>query len=71
MIYLVFLGGVIFGTLITRFLTDRVNGKGYFKLEPFDDDDTGCYKVNVRLKANQDLLKVKRIILNKEDLSQK
>ena len=70
MIYLVFLGGVIFGTLITRILMDRVNGEGYFKLEPFDDD-TGCYKVNVRLKADQDLLKVKRIILHKEDLSQK
>lgn len=72
MIYLAFLGGVALGTIITRMIINSTSAKGYFKVEPYRDEDgtEGLYAVNVCLTANQDLLKKKQIILHK-DISQK
>ena len=70
MIYLAFLGGVIAGLIITRLIFRRISGFGYFYLEPYDDDNTGFYKINMAIKPNQNLLKKDYIILEK-DHSQK
>lgn len=67
MLYLiVFAGGVAVGAIITEILVYHNTTHGYFKLEPYDDDNTGFYKVNIRIPSNVDLLKKDRIILNKE-----
>lgn len=72
MIYLAFLGGVILGTVVTRMIISLGSANGYFKVEPYRDEDgtEGLYTVNVCLTANQDLLKKKQIILHR-DPSQK
>ena len=66
MIYLVFLGGIVLGTIITRIFIDFRTAHGYFKLEPYDDDDTGFYKINIRIPGETDLLHNDRIILTKD-----
>ena len=70
MIYLVFLGGVILGCIFTQIWIRRDTGYGKFTIEPFDDEDTGFYKVNVALKSGENLLNKSKIILHK-DSSQK
>ena len=65
MIYLVFLGGVILGSIITQILLHRITGYGYFKVEPYKDEE-GFYSVNVRIPNEQDLLHINKIILEKE-----
>lgn len=66
MLYLVFLGGVALGAIVTEILVYHRTAHGYFKIEPYDDDDTGFYKVNIRIPGEIDLLKKDRVILNKE-----
>lgn len=67
MYYLIFLGGVILGTILTNVLFYTKCGRGYFKLVPYDEDNTGFYKVNIRIPSDQDLLKKDKIILAKEN----
>lgn len=66
MLYLVFLGGVVLGSIITQILVHYRTAHGYFKLEPYDDDDTGFYKINIRIPGEIDLLEKDKIILAKE-----
>lgn len=72
MIYLVFLGGVFTGLGLMRLFFCLKSGHGYFKLEPYEDEDgvEGLYRVNVCLSPDQNLLNVKQIILHR-DPSQK
>ena len=70
MLFLVFLGGVLLGSITTHILSDLKSGYGYFKIEPYDEEDTGFYKVNVCITPNQNLLKKNKIVLYK-DSSQK
>ena len=67
MYYLIFLGGVILGGILTNALFYMKCGRGYFKLVPYDEDNTGFYKVNIRIPSDQDLLKKDKIILAKEN----
>lgn len=67
MVFLFFLGGVAFGTIITRIVLDLRTSHGHFYLEPADEDDTGFYKVNISITPNQNLLKKKYIILEKDN----
>lgn len=72
MIYLTFLGGVTLGAIVMKIIIGLESANGYFKVEPYRDEDgtEGLYAVNVCLTANQDLLKKKQIILHR-DPSQK
>lgn len=72
MVYLVFLGGVALGGVITRILMDLGSAHGHFKVEPYTDEDgvEGLYSINVRLVPDQNLLKKDILILHK-DHSQK
>lgn len=59
------LGGILLGILIDQ--TKMHNAaKGYFRLEPYDDDNTGYYKINMIIPPDQDLLHKDIIILRKD-----
>ena len=70
MLYLVvFLGGVFLGIIFAAVRLFIKAGRGYFKVEPYIDEDgplDGVYTVNVRLKPNQDLTKKGMVVLFKE-----
>ena len=68
--YLIFLGGVLLGSIITQLIVRHKTGYGYFKIEPYSDEEPEMYKVNVCLTPDQSLLKVNKIWLYK-DTSQK
>ena len=68
--YLIFLGGVLIGSIITQLIVRNKTGYGYFKIEPYSDEEPDMYKVNVCLTPDQSLLKVNKIWLYK-DPSQK
>lgn len=65
MTYIMFLLGVLFGTIVTKILTDVKAGHGYFKLVPYKDEE-GFYTINVRIPNEQPLDKKKIVILRKE-----
>ena len=62
---LIFAIGVLMGTIVTLVILAIQSGVGYFKVDPVEPDE-GTYSVNVRLEANQNLLKKKMIILHRE-----
>ena len=68
--YLIFLGGVLLGSILTQLIVRHKTGYGYFKIEPYSDEEPDMYKVNVCLTPDQSLLNVKKIVLHK-DPSQK
>ena len=66
MLYLfVFLGGVVIGIIVSKIGVQRSSAYGNFKIEPYDEDNTGFYKINMEVTPNQDLLKKDFIILEK------
>lgn len=67
MMCLVFLGGVFTGLGLVSLFFSLKSGHGYFKLEPYDDENTGFYKINIKLYSNQNLLEKKYIILEKDN----
>ena len=62
---LIFAIGVLMGTIVTLVILAIQSGVGYFKVDPVEPDE-GTYSVNVRLEANQNLLKKKMILLHRE-----
>lgn len=66
MVYVIFIFGVLVGGIITQIIICHNVGRGYFKIREVDKE-ADMYGVDVRLLADQDLLKVKRIILKRED----
>lgn len=71
MVFLVFLGGVVFGSIVSNIFRYRKTGYGHFRIEPYyDEDNDDLYKVNITLTPNQKLLDVKKIILHKDDSQQ-
>lgn len=61
----IFFSGVLIGMLLTLVAFAIQSGVGYFKVDPVEPDE-GTYSVNVRLEANQNLLKKKMIVLRRE-----
>ena len=62
---LIFAIGVLGGSAVTLIVLGIQSGVGYFKVDPVEPDE-GTYSVNVRLEANQNLLKKKIILLYRE-----
>ena len=62
---LIFAIGVLGGSAATLIILGIQSGVGYFKVDPVEPDE-GTYSVNVRLEANQNLLKKKIILLYRE-----
>lgn len=71
MIYLfVFVGGIFIGCLLVVFPFVKTGVFGKFKLEPYDDDDTGFYTISIEIE-NKELLLHKSYVILKKDESQK
>lgn len=64
-ILVTFLGGMLVGAIILTICLAIQSGIGYFKVDPVEPDE-GTYSVNVRLEANQNLLKKNFILLHRE-----
>ena len=62
---LIFAIGVLDGSAVSLIILGIQSGVGYFKIDPVEPDE-GTYSVNVRLEANQNLLKKKIILLYRE-----
>ena len=62
---LIFLGGILVGAVVLTVVLAIQSGIGYFKVDPVEPDE-GTYSVNVRLEANQNLLKKNFILLHRE-----
>ena len=62
---LIFAVGVLGGSAVTLIILGIQSGIGYFKVDPVEPDE-GTYSVNVRLEANQNLLKKNFILLHRE-----
>ena len=61
----IFLGGMLAGAIVLTVVLAIQSGIGYFKVDPVEPDE-GTYSVNVRLEANQNLLKKNFILLHRE-----
>lgn len=61
----IFLGGMLAGAIVLTVVLATQSGIGYFKVDPVEPDE-GTYSVNVRLEANQNLLKKNFILLRCE-----
>lgn len=68
MVYLVFLGGVFIGAIITCVIHQKTSAHGYFTVTPYSDDeiavDEGFYSVKVSLPKDVNLVNKSRIILH-------
>ncbi|MFR4731373.1 MAG: hypothetical protein ACLT8O_03065 [Blautia massiliensis (ex Durand et al. 2017)] len=68
MAYLVFLGGVFIGAIITCVIHQKTSAHGYFTVTPYSDDeiavDEGFYSVKVSLPKDVNLVNKGRIILH-------
>lgn len=68
MVYLVFLGGVFVGAIITCVIHQKTSAHGYFTVTPYSDDeiavDEGFYSVKVSLPKDVNLVNKGRIILH-------
>lgn len=64
-IMVTFLGGMLVGAIVLTICLAIQSGIGYFKVDPVEPDE-GTYSVNVRLEANQNLLKKNFILLRRE-----
>ena len=64
-ILVTFLGGMLVGAIVLTIYLAIQSGIGYFKVDPVEPDE-GTYSVNVRLEANQNLLKKNFTLLRRE-----
>lgn len=67
MIYLVFLGGVFVGSIITQIIVHHKTAHGYFRLDPLDEEPD-FYKVHIGIEQTR--LETKNRIILKKDNSQ-
>lgn len=63
MVYLVFLGGVFIGAIITCVIHQKTSAHGYFTVTPYSVDE-GFYSVKVSLPKDVNLVNKGRIILH-------
>ena len=67
MIYLVFLGGVFVGSIITKIIVHHKTAHGYFRLISVDDEEDLC-KLHISIEPT--ILATKDRIILKKDNSQ-
>ena len=71
MIYLfIFIGGIFIGCLLVGLPFVKTGVFGRFKLEPYDDDDTGFYTISIEIE-HKELLLHKSYVINQTEESQK
>ena len=64
MTLLIFTIGIVLGWV----LSSLYSSNGYFTIEPYDEEETGFYRVNMRIPIEEqtDLIHKKRLILYRE-----
>lgn len=68
MIYLIFIGGVVVGSLISSIFHWFRAGYGHFNVVPINDPDLDdVYTVRITIGKDQQLQKKKKIILQKDN----
>lgn len=65
---LIFIIGITLGWVLSSLYSNRYTSNGYFSIEPYDEDDTGFYCVNMRIPPEEqtDLMHKKRLVLHRE-----
>ena len=64
----IFLLGLMAGYAIAKLFTEKKTSTGYFTIEPYDEEETGFYRVNMRIPIEEqtDLMHKERLILYRE-----
>lgn len=67
LILFLIIGGIL-GWFANSLFMKKQTFNGYFLIEPYDDDDTGFYRVNMRIPPSEqaELMNKKRLILYRE-----
>lgn len=65
---LIFIIGITLGLVLSTLHSNRYTGNGYFSIEPYDEDDTGFYCVNMRIPPEEqaELMNKERLVLHRE-----
>lgn len=65
---LIFIIGITIGWAANTLFTKKRTSNGYFSIEPYDDDETGFYRVNMRIPPSEQdgLMNKERLILYRE-----
>lgn len=65
---LIFTIGIILGWVLSSLYSIKHTSNGYFTIEPYDEEETGFYRVNMRIPIEEqtDLIHKERLILYRE-----
>ena len=68
MILLIFTIGITLGWVLSSLHSIKHTSNGYFTIEPYDEEETGFYRVNMRIPIEEqtDLIHKERLILYRE-----
>lgn len=68
MTLLFFTIGIVLGWVLSSLYSIKHTGNGYFTIEPYDEEETGFYRVNMRIPIEEqtDLMHKERLILYRE-----
>ena len=65
---LIFTIGIVLGWVSSSLYSIKHTSNGYFTIEPYDEEETGFYRVNMRIPIEEqtDLIHKERLILYRE-----
>ena len=68
MALLIFTIGIVLGWVLSSLYSIKHTSNGYFTIEPYDEEETGFYRVNMRIPIEEqtDLMHKERLILYRE-----
>lgn len=68
MALLIFTIGIVLGWVLSSLYSIKHTSNGYFTIEPYDEEETGFYRVNMRIPIEEqtDLIHKERLILYRE-----
>lgn len=68
MTLLIFTIGIVLGWVLSSLYSIKHTINGYFTIEPYDEEETGFYRVNMRIPIEEqtDLIHKERLILYRE-----
>ena len=60
--------GIVLGWVLSSLYSIKPTCNGYFTIEPYDEEETGFYRVNMRIPIEEqtDLIHKERLILYRE-----
>lgn len=68
MTLLIFTIGIVLGWVLSSLYYIKHTSNGYFTIEPYDEEETGFYRVNMRIPLSEQdgLMNKERLILYRE-----